>query len=279
MERFSGLLGVGAYLLYLGIGLVQLVAIYSFFHDYWGWYWIFAAPAAFALGYLPIIGSICGFIAAHDIWDWEWWQALLLFCWPALVSLACMLSAIPMPFGRKKEQPTSTPVAALVQTIDVEPASIEQETQQNFTLEQNVNPSQPASATQDAHKGDAAVPVKSGFFYNLRMGNYSLARTFWLYGYLVFFLNEILIRIVLLPDLVFAIAKNYGYGGLVIYALFIIFELFIIFYGINVYLGVWRAAEKYRGWKIWKYLAKFAVILWWFGLIFGIFREVTTFLR
>lgn len=47
--------------------------------SWWGLHWIIAAPIAFIISYIPLVGSIVGMVGAMDVWRWEWWQAGLLF--------------------------------------------------------------------------------------------------------------------------------------------------------------------------------------------------------
>lgn len=63
----------GAFLL---LGFVQLFAI----ADYFGG-GFFSIMWAFFITYIPLVGSIFGVLGAHQEWDWELWQALLLFFW------------------------------------------------------------------------------------------------------------------------------------------------------------------------------------------------------
>lgn len=273
MERFSGFLSGGAYLIYLGIGIIQLSAIYSFFHGSWGWHWIFAAPAAFVLGYMPIIGSICGILAAHDIWHWAWWKAVLLFCWPVVVVLAGMVPSIPHLLGKKAQRSVETPQRPLSTSIDGEPAPVEQEPQQNFALEQNQVPPSP----QEQATGLSGDPGKKGFFYNLRMGNYSLAKTFWLYGVLFSVASGAVIQYLSNPHVAYSIFRKFGIGGG--YFIYGAIEVLIIAYCVNVYIGIWRVADKYTGKEIWKKLAKIMVVIWWITLVLSVLQELAFILR
>lgn len=47
--------------------------------DWLGLHWIIAVPLALFLGFFPLVGSIFGMIGAINVWQWEWWQAGLLF--------------------------------------------------------------------------------------------------------------------------------------------------------------------------------------------------------
>lgn len=277
MERFSGFLGTVAVILFLGVGLVQLAAIYSFLSYGWGWYAIFAGPVALALGYCPIIGSICGILAAHDVWHWPWWKAVLLFCWPVLAFLATLLSGISLPFGKKQHTPVAVPKEPAAQTIDIAPAPVESAPQQDFALEQNSEPPSPQQAQQEQAPGKRPAPAKTGFFYNLRMGNYSLAKTFWLYGFLFFFLYNMFTRLISTPEFARSVLHHFGDWG--IYVIFGGIELLEIAYAINVYIGIWRAADKYQGKVIWRRLAKIMVCIWWCGLVLVVGQELVFFLK
>lgn len=94
------------------------------------------------------------------------------------------------------------------------------------------------------------------FFKKLGNGNFGLAKTFWLYNFLVNVVFSIITRLLLSYN-------NYS---------FYFFWLFIIFipslaYVIIVGMGVWSSAKNYLGPKIWAVLAKISVI---FGVILGV---------
>ncbi len=277
MERFSGFLGLAAFILFMGVGLVQLAAIYSFLSDIWGWYGIFAGAVALALSYIPIIGSICGILAAHDIWHWPWWQAVLLFCWPAVAFLGSILLNLPSPFGKKPQRPVTAPKESPAQTIDIGPAPVEPAPQQEFALEQNPEPPSPQEALQEQAPGKSPAPARTGFFYNLRMGNFSLSQTFWLYGFLCLSLYNMFMRLLLTPEFAQSILYHFGDWG--IYIIFGGLELLEIAYAINVYIGIWRAADKYKGKVIWRRLAKVMVCIWWCSLALGVGQELVFFLK
>lgn len=82
MEKIKSILIGMAMLGYFALGFVQLGAVYSFFSDYWGWWFIFAGPVAFFISYIPFVGAIAGTIAAHQVWNWSLFGSILLFFWP-----------------------------------------------------------------------------------------------------------------------------------------------------------------------------------------------------
>lgn len=90
--------------------------------------------------------------------------------------------------------------------------------------------------------------TEKGFFGKLANGDFGLAKTYWLYGVLA---GGVLVGVVgnIFSNVVTSI------GGLVI------FMLASTAYEIPVFLGTWRAANKYQGPKIWAVLAKIAVVL------------------
>ena len=79
MKNLFGALGVLGYIVYFGIGLFQLAAIYGFLEDYWGWPFLLSAIGGLIVAYIPIIGSICGVLGAIYVWRWEVWQAILRY--------------------------------------------------------------------------------------------------------------------------------------------------------------------------------------------------------
>ena len=89
------------------------------------------------------------------------------------------------------------------------------------------------------------------FFDKLVMGEYGLAKTFWLYGFLVRVLANGILR--------FISDKS----------IFIVCILLYLLYEFFVMIGTWHAANRYMGLKLWPALAKLIVI-------FGIFAMLIT---
>ncbi len=75
------------WLIYLLIGIVQLVAIYSFFHTFLGWVQIISGIVALIASYTPLLGTIFGMYAAVEVWSWSWLQATLLFLSPYILMI------------------------------------------------------------------------------------------------------------------------------------------------------------------------------------------------
>ncbi|MDY6930114.1 MAG: hypothetical protein SWN10_23955 [Pseudomonadota bacterium] len=111
--------------------------------------------------------------------------------------------------------------------------------------------------------GNASNGLESkGFFSKLVNGDFGLAKTYWLYGFVVGIVINVLTRIV--PSL----------GALaVILALAIPYQVMVL-------LGVWRAADRYQGRKAWAILAKVAAVLGWLGVLgsLGVLIEVVGYL-
>lgn len=89
----------------------------------------------------------------------------------------------------------------------------------------------------------------NNFFSKLINGDFGLAKSFWVYGVLVFFLSNIIFNVAI---------SNFGVSvGMVIG-----FMLVSTIYEITVILGVWCASNKYQGQRLWAILAKIVMVLW-----------------
>ena len=84
-----------------------------------------------------------------------------------------------------------------------------------------------------------------GFFRKLMDGDFGLAKTYWFYGFLVGIIFGVVAQVVM------SISP-------ILYLLVLLIE---IAYDIPLMIGIWRAANRYTGPKIWAILAKIAVIL------------------
>src|ERR1017187_9557261 len=88
------------------------------------------------------------------------------------------------------------------------------------------------------------LPIKEYLIINLWEGNLGLAMTYWVYGVLGGFVWGVGI-LALKPE-----------GDLIK----LVGLLFIIYYFV-IYVGTWKAANKYVGSKVWAILAKFIIII------------------
>ena len=109
---------------------------------------------------------------------------------------------------------------------------------------------------------------EKGFFKKLKNGDFGLAKTYWLYGVLVGFIIGVLEQIIL------AIMRKDG-----IILVFIISLISAIYYFFFQYPGVWRAAKKYNGPKIWVILAQITVIIGYIGGVLGIIMWINIFIK
>ena len=91
---------------------------------------------------------------------------------------------------------------------------------------------------------NSAIRTEIGFFWKLANGDFGLAKTYWLYGFLVSVLASITSNAIT------------SIGGL------IIFILVAVVYDVLLIMGTWRAANKYQGPKTWAVLAKISVFSW-----------------
>lgn len=91
----------------------------------------------------------------------------------------------------------------------------------------------------------ASVANAKDFFGKLANGDFGLAKTYWLYGVLVVVVVSIITS---LSDIRSAAFET-------------VFLLGVLVYAILVNMGVWRAANKYQGPKVWANLAKFFVFI------------------
>lgn len=89
-EGTTAILSTAAVLSYFAIGLVQLGAVVTFFHDYWGWWYIPSFLVGAFVAYIPLIGAVAGMYAAIEVWNWTWYWAGLLFFFPVVLTLMVM---------------------------------------------------------------------------------------------------------------------------------------------------------------------------------------------
>lgn len=82
------------FIIYVAIGLLQYFAIQDGLTSWVGLPWLIAVPAAFVLGYIPIVGSVLGVLGASYVWKWSWTSAILLFCWPVVLFGFALLSQV-----------------------------------------------------------------------------------------------------------------------------------------------------------------------------------------
>lgn len=74
-----------AVIAYIGIGVVQFVAILHGLDVWFDFPNVVDFLIAMALAWFPLVGSICGMVGAVDVWGWTWYGAALLFFWPVVL--------------------------------------------------------------------------------------------------------------------------------------------------------------------------------------------------
>lgn len=103
---------------------------------------------------------------------------------------------------------------------------------------------------------------RAGFFSKLSSGDFGLAKTYWLYGVVAGIVINLVIQVV--PS-IGAIA--------VVLALATVYQVMVL-------VGIWRAANRYQGRKVWAILAKIATVLGWMGVLIniGVFLQIVGYL-
>jgi hypothetical protein len=64
---------------YFTVGLIQTSAIYNLYNTNYEIYGLFSAIGAVLTAYTPILGSIVAYTSATELWNWSWYNALLIF--------------------------------------------------------------------------------------------------------------------------------------------------------------------------------------------------------
>lgn len=87
---------------FLGLGFIQIAAIYAFFNDVWSWWAITNFVAAMFITYIPLLGAAAGTYAAYEIWGWTWYLSALLFFWPVVLAVFAGLFETASSFKNKQ---------------------------------------------------------------------------------------------------------------------------------------------------------------------------------
>ena len=67
------------FLVYFALGLIQILATVDGVAYWTGLPGFLSWIIALAIAYIPLVGTIAGYLGALNIWGWEIWQAALLF--------------------------------------------------------------------------------------------------------------------------------------------------------------------------------------------------------
>jgi len=81
------------FIAYIILGLCQLAAVMAGLEVWIGLHWIIAAPLAFFIAYIPLVGTIVGMFGAVTAWHWSWVQAGGLFFGPFAVIVVMAMGA------------------------------------------------------------------------------------------------------------------------------------------------------------------------------------------
>jgi hypothetical protein len=88
----AGLGGLGA-VAYIGYGIICMLAVIDGIQVWFGVNIFFAVIISFFVAYMPLIGTVAGFIGAVDAWGWSYLQAGALFFGPAIfIFILAMIS-------------------------------------------------------------------------------------------------------------------------------------------------------------------------------------------
>lgn len=80
---------------FIAMGVAQMLGAYDFFRDYWEWGKFASVVATALLSYIPVIGSIFGFLGAIHVWELPLWVAIpLFFWWPCLLVFGFLSDSI-----------------------------------------------------------------------------------------------------------------------------------------------------------------------------------------
>ncbi len=129
--------------------------------------------------------------------------------------------------------------------------SISSENNMNSKINVSVDKDSIDSASSNStRKTINETAVEKGFFKKLRDGDYGLAKTYWLYGIVVGIVFAFIERLILM-----AMGKE---GVLLALVIVLVSFVYAVFFQIQ---GLWRAAKKYQGSRIWAILAQIVVVV------------------
>lgn len=132
--------------------------------------------------------------------------------------------------------------------------------------------SQSAKPGPEPHSGSAELPIDriKGFFGKLSRGDYGLAKTYWLYVVLLPGVFGALFQFSAMRVLPAPVFEEFSADEFLRLTLLnaaktsvasAIFSIILLPYYIAAYVGVWRAASRYEGRRLWSVLAKVVCVL------------------
>jgi hypothetical protein len=93
-------------LMFVLMGLIQLFAVYAEIESVTHIWKIAALYLASIITYIPIIGNVCGFFGAKNVWDWPWRRAAALYI--GLPVFMLLISVVISAIGRKASSVTKS---------------------------------------------------------------------------------------------------------------------------------------------------------------------------
>jgi len=78
-ERIAGSFAIFLWLLYLGMGVVQFICLYAYITERWFDIPVISFIVSIFIAYIPIVGTIFGYIGATEIFNWSTVFSVLLF--------------------------------------------------------------------------------------------------------------------------------------------------------------------------------------------------------
>ena len=116
----------------------------------------------------------------------------------------------------------------------------------------------------DEARSDASLPPQSGGLFSRHWrGEYSLARSYWVNGVVIFHVG---INMLILIVLGIVLAMFHGRTAVVLIVGLGEVALLCAAY-VWALVGIWRAARKYQGFRLWSILARVAIV---FGVLVSI---------
>lgn len=101
-------IGCAVFIVYLGIGLVQLLASINGIQLWFDWPWILAALVSLFVAYIPVVGTVAGIVGATAAWGWGLWPTIALFCSPyVLYVIAILTGAVELSPQDEQDEVTS----------------------------------------------------------------------------------------------------------------------------------------------------------------------------
>ena len=86
--------GTAFFIFYMLLGLVQLAAVMTGLEVGLGFQWLPAAFCALLIAYIPVVGTVAGFVGAMTGWGWEGAAALFFGPWAAMITFGVLVPAI-----------------------------------------------------------------------------------------------------------------------------------------------------------------------------------------